>query len=131
MFDKAFSSKHLSDKISARYFPKPSVDISDTKQARAAVYDWILSEYHPIGSCAMGDCVDTHLRVKGTRNLRVVDASVFPNHVSGNIVASVVRIRMGERVTPITQLRCGVLRSPRSLPLNLRHMLTTLLISTR
>ena len=43
----------------------------------------------------VGDCVDTHLRVHGVRNLRVVDASVFPNHVSGNIVGSVVSICTG------------------------------------
>lgn len=66
--------------------------MSDTKQVTDQVYDWHLSEYHPIGSCAMGDCVDTHLRVKGAKNLRVVDASVFPNHVSGNIVASVYAV---------------------------------------
>ena len=37
----------------------------------------------------MGNAVDSRLRVKGVRNLRVVDASVFPNNVSGNIVGSV------------------------------------------
>lgn len=104
MLDKATKTKHLSDKIASRYFPKPNVDIADTKQARDSVYDWVLSEYHPIGSCAMGDCVDTHLRVKGARNLRVVDASVFPGNVSGNIVASVVRIRM-QPDTPSLYLR--------------------------
>lgn len=51
--------------------------------------DWVISEYHPIGSCAMGSAVDSRLRVKGVSNLRVVDASVFPNNVSGNIVSSV------------------------------------------
>jgi choline dehydrogenase-like flavoprotein len=51
--------------------------------------DWVLSEYHPIGTCAMGSAVDSRLRVKGVEGLRVVDASVFPNNVSGNIVSSV------------------------------------------
>jgi choline dehydrogenase-like flavoprotein len=51
--------------------------------------DWVLSEYHPIGSCAMGSALDSRLRVKGVNNLRVADASVFPNNVSGNIVSSV------------------------------------------
>jgi choline dehydrogenase-like flavoprotein len=37
----------------------------------------------------MGSAVDSRLRVKGVGNLRVVDASVFPNNVSGNIVSSV------------------------------------------
>lgn len=51
--------------------------------------DWILSDYHPIGTCAMGSALDSRLRVKGVRGLRVADASVFPNNVSGNIVSSV------------------------------------------
>jgi choline dehydrogenase-like flavoprotein len=51
--------------------------------------DWVLSEYHPIGTCAMGSALDSRLRVKGVSGLRVVDASVFPNNVSGNIVSSV------------------------------------------
>jgi choline dehydrogenase-like flavoprotein len=92
LFDKASKTKHLSDKIASRYFPEPSVDITDTKQARDVVYDWTMSEYHPIGTCSMGDCVDSRLKVNGVRNLRVVDASVFPNHVSGNIVASVYAV---------------------------------------
>lgn len=89
MFEKASKTKHLSDKIANRYFPKPEVDVMDTKQARDVAYDFAMSEYHPIGTCSMGDCLDTRLKVNGVRNLRVVDASVFPNHVSGNIVASV------------------------------------------
>lgn len=40
----------------------------------------------------MGDVVDSRLKVKGTRGLRVIDASVFPNHVSGNIVSSVYAV---------------------------------------
>ena len=82
MLDKVAKSKHMSDKISHRFYPKPDLDISDTKNATDHVYDWVLSEYHPCGSLAMGDAVDSRLRVKGVKNLRVVDASIFPNHVS-------------------------------------------------
>lgn len=55
-----------------------------TKQNAA---DWvrksIMSEYHPCGTCAMlpksdGGVVDSKLKVYGTKNLRVVDASIFP-----------------------------------------------------
>lgn len=80
--DKLGQSKHLKDKISHRFYPKSHLDISDTKQAIEHVHDWIMSEYHPCGSLAMGDAVDSKLRVKGVKNLRVVDASIFPNHVS-------------------------------------------------
>ncbi len=32
--------------------------------------------------------VDERLRVKGTKGLRIIDASVFPSHVSGNIMST-------------------------------------------
>lgn len=92
MVEKATKTKHLSDKIQRRYFPKPEVDITDTKQGIGIAQEWCMTEYHPIGSCAMGACVDTRLKVNGLRNVRVVDASVFPNNVSGNIVASVYAV---------------------------------------
>jgi choline dehydrogenase len=45
--------------------------------------------YHTIGTCAMGpnddDVVDPRLRVRGVTNLRVVDASVLPIMISGNL----------------------------------------------
>ncbi len=44
--------------------------------------------WHPVGTCRMGSddraVVDGHLRVNGVDNLRVIDASIMPNIVSGN-----------------------------------------------
>ncbi len=51
-----------------------------------------ITVHHPLGTCAMGDVVDTSLRVKGVEALRVVDASVMPDLVGGNINAAVVMI---------------------------------------
>ncbi|KPK31666.1 MAG: choline dehydrogenase [Betaproteobacteria bacterium SG8_40] len=52
--------------------------------------------YHPTTTCRMGDdsqaVVDERLRVHGVRGLRIVDASVMPNVVSGNSNAAVIMI---------------------------------------
>ena len=49
------------------------------------------TDYHPSCSCAMGNgemaVVDEQMRVRGVRNLRVVDASVMPQIISGNLNA--------------------------------------------
>jgi choline dehydrogenase len=50
------------------------------------------TDYHPVGTCAMGDVVDGQLRVQGTEGLRVADASVMPTIVRGNTNAATVMI---------------------------------------
>jgi len=55
-----------------------------------------ITVHHPIGTCRMGTdplaVVDSTLRVRGADNLRVVDASVMPDLVGGNINAPVIMI---------------------------------------
>ena len=57
-----------------------------------------ITVHHPAGTCRMGAAsdemavVDSELRVRGAEGLRVVDASVFPDLVGGNINAAVVMI---------------------------------------
>ncbi|MBW8905042.1 MAG: dehydrogenase, partial [Betaproteobacteria bacterium] len=51
-----------------------------------------ITVHHPLGTCRMGDVVDEELRVRGVERLRVVDASVMPDLVGGNINRPVMMI---------------------------------------
>jgi choline dehydrogenase/4-pyridoxate dehydrogenase len=55
-----------------------------------------ITVYHPIGTCRMGSdgdsVVDPECRVRGVDALRVVDASVMPDLIGGNINAVVIMI---------------------------------------
>lgn len=90
--DKVGRSRHVENDFARRTFPDPSVNVEDLEEAKKVVHEVVGGEYHPCGSVALGDALDSRLRVKGVQNLRVADASVFPNNVSGNIVSSVYAV---------------------------------------
>lgn len=90
--DKLLGEEPLKSIVARRYFPAPEKDLQNVQEAEGAVKDWVMTGYHPIGTCSMGEVVDAKLRVKGVQGLRVCDASVFPNHISGNLVATVYAV---------------------------------------
>lgn len=87
----AQSRNAFGEKLQHRTFPEEHLDMQNDRAAlRAFTSDVFTSMYHPVGSCAMTQVVDSRLKLLGgVKGLRVVDASVFPNHVSGNICSAV------------------------------------------
>ena len=75
---------------------EPGANVNDPVSLDAHIRRSAITIHHPLGSCRMGTdadaVVDADLRVKGIDCLRVVDASVMPDMVSGNINAAVVMI---------------------------------------
>jgi choline dehydrogenase/4-pyridoxate dehydrogenase len=76
----------------------PGLEKSADKDIDAHIRATSITVHHPLGTCRMGldsdrmAVVDPELRVRGLEALRVVDASVMPDLVSGNINAAVVMI---------------------------------------
>ena len=72
-------------------FP-PSADVKTDKEIRSYVRQWAKTDYHPVGTCKMGNddlaVVDQELKVRGMEGLRVIDASVMPKLISGNTMAT-------------------------------------------
>lgn len=71
----------------------PNARLSNLEEAKKFVAETLVSTYHPSSTCSMlpresGGVVDDNLVVYGTKNLRVVDASIFPLIPRGNIQTS-------------------------------------------
>ncbi len=67
---------------------------------------YALTVYHETSTCRIGDVVDPQLRVLGVAGLRVADASVMPNVVSGNTNAAAIMI--GEKAAELIATEHGV-----------------------
>lgn len=65
-----------------------------------------LTVYHLTSTCRMGDVVDSRLRVRGVGGLRIADASVMPNIISGNTNAPSIMI--GEKAAEMIAREHGI-----------------------
>ncbi|KAI2706775.1 CAZyme family AA3 [Penicillium roqueforti] len=90
--DKVFSSKDVAGSVLGRVDPPPAVNLQVPAEAQQFARERIMPFNHILGTCAMGPVVDNRLRVKSVEGLRVVDASVFPSQISGNIISTVYAI---------------------------------------
>ena len=72
------------------------INIHDDKAIESAIRARSDTIYHPVGTCKMGNddmaVVDNNLKVKGIKNLRVVDASIMPTLIGGNTNAPAIMI---------------------------------------
>ena len=91
---KIADADSLKKYILEEYVPGPSFK-SDEELFEAAKNN-SQSIYHPVGTCKMGNdidsVVDEKLKVYGVSGLRVVDASIMPELVSGNTNAPTMMI---------------------------------------
>jgi len=84
---------------------EPGTNPSDALLEDFALH-FSLTVYHPTSTCRIGDVVDPRLRVRGVGQLRVADASVMPNVISGNTNAPSIMI--GEKAAEMIAAEHGV-----------------------
>ena len=75
----------------------PGESIQSESQIVEDIKNRSVTVFHPTSTCMMGpdprsSVVDQSLRVHQIQNLRVVDASVFPTVISGNINGPVIMV---------------------------------------
>ncbi|MBE1706323.1 MULTISPECIES: GMC family oxidoreductase [Mesorhizobium] len=90
---KIASMPALAEIIQEEVLPGPSIQsdadlITDFRKRSGTVY-------HPVSTCRMGPdptraVVDPRLKVHGLEGLRVIDASIFPDNITGNTNAASV-----------------------------------------
>ena len=98
-FSQRIANSSAFDVFNSRGAFQPVANVSSAHPSGSDDYwrDYIryftLTQYHPVGTTV----VDPRLRVKGVKNLRVVDASVMPEVTSGNTNAPTIMI--GEKAS--------------------------------
>ncbi|BAN45796.1 GMC family oxidoreductase [Metapseudomonas resinovorans] len=101
----------------ARYRPEeylPGVALQSEAELREAAGQIGTTIFHPVGTCAMGRgpeaVVDAELKVHGVPGLRIADASVMPEIVSGNTCSPTLMIAEKAADLVLADLRRGAAR---------------------
>ncbi|KAF4586355.1 hypothetical protein EYR38_010631 [Pleurotus pulmonarius] len=92
---KVVTTDALKDVVRAEVSPGASVKTDE--EIKAFIKDNLSTVFHPVGTAAMlprgdGGVVDETLKVYGTQNLRVVDASVIPIQLAAHTQATVYAV---------------------------------------
>ncbi len=83
---KVMNMPSLAEYIESEIAPGPEAQTDE--QIATWIKKNVTTMWHPVGTCRMGKngeaVVDGRLRVHGVKNLRIMDASIMPNIISGN-----------------------------------------------
>jgi choline dehydrogenase len=94
MIREIFAAPPLAAHVTAEATPGPQV--TSRRDWEQYLRTDSITIFHPCGTCKMGidadSVVDPELKVRGIEGLRVIDASVMPHLVSGNINAPTIMI---------------------------------------
>lgn len=91
---RVFAAPALARHLRSEFLPGPDVQSED--EWLSYIRSRAGTGAHPVGTCKMGTdamaVVDERLRVHGIAGLRIVDASIMPTIVSGNVNAATIMI---------------------------------------
>jgi len=80
---------------------RPGPDVISDSEIETFIRQRTGTSYHPCGTCRMGAdaeaIVDSEARVKSVHRMRIVDASIMPRVVTGNLNAPVMM--MAEKIS--------------------------------
>jgi choline dehydrogenase len=96
---------HVPPALAAKHGYTDGEPLSDELLEDLALH-FSITVYHLTCTCRIGSVVDSSLRVMGVEKLRVADASVMPNIVSGNTNAASIMI--GEKAAEMFAAEHGV-----------------------
>ena len=96
---------HVPPALAAKHGHTEGAPLTDELLEDLALH-FSITVYHLTCTCRIGSVVDPRLRVLGVTNLRVADASIMPNIVSGNTNAASIMI--GEKAAEMIASDRGV-----------------------